>query len=177
MKKTKLEEGFEKAVTTFFDNENLNRNAQLEFIDNILMLRNEESQSFAEKNKNLLNTLKQLVLFLPSAFLLFFASVALTGRLFFPMGEGVQIVSFLQLVLLIGLSLTTIFGLGDLRNPKHIFIPFSIISVGIVLGTIGTLFCDWFGFGHFLHNYVPYFFTLAFIVPILVKDWLEKSEN
>lgn len=171
MKKTKFKEGFENAVNAFFEDEN----SALEFIENQSVIQHEAETSFTVNNKNLLSILKQVFLFLPSAFLLFFASVALTGRLLFPIGEGVQIVSFLQLVLLLGLSLTTIFGLGDLRNPKHFSIPISIISIGAILGAIGTIFCDWFGFGHFLHNYVPYFFPLAFIVPVLVKDWIEKE--
>src|SRR6185295_13423864 len=113
--------------------------------------------------RKVLNVLRQLFLFLPAAFVLFFVTVALTGFFIIPPFEGARQIYFLELITFLGLALMTMLGLGDLRNPKHLSIPLSIISVGVILGTIGTFFFDKYGFGYFLRNYVPYFLPLAFI--------------
>lgn len=177
MKEAKLKERLENAFEAFFDDTKANEKNSLECVTHETALVAGENALFSENTHQIFNILRQLLLFLPASFLLFTASVAMTARVILVEGEGVAKVSFLSLILLSVLSLLNILGLGDLRNSKHFLIPLSIISLGVFLGAIGTIFFDWFSFGTFLHSYVPYFFPLAFIVPILVKNWLDKSED
>lgn len=176
MKDVKLKERLEKAFEAFFDDAKANENNSLECVTHETVLVVSENAFFCENTHKIFNILRQLLLFLPSSFLLFTASVAMTARIILVEGEGVAKVSFLSLILLSVLSLLNILGLGDLRKPKHLSIPFSIISIGVILGAVGTFFFDWSGFSNFLFNYVPYFFPIAFIVPILVKNWLDQEK-
>jgi hypothetical protein len=175
VKDVKLKERLENAFEAFFDDAKANENNSLECVTHETALVVGENAFFSENTHKIFNILRQLLLFLPASFLLFTASVAATARFILLEGDDVITFSFLSLVLLSVLSLLTILGMGDLRKPKHLSIPFSIISIGVILGAVGTFFFDWFGFGNFLFNYVPYFFPIAFIVPILVKNWLDQE--
>lgn len=177
MKEIKLKERLENAFEAFFDNKVTNEKNSLQYAIPANIQTSSEQVFFSEKTQNIFNLLRQLFLFLPAAFLLFFVSIVLTAKFIFPLPEGVQRISFFGLMMLLGLILTTILGLGSLRNLKHFSIPLSIISLGVILGIIGTIFFDEFGFGYFLHNYVPYFFPLAFITPVLAKNWLDNSDD
>jgi hypothetical protein len=167
----------EDAYQAFFDNAKIDENNSLEYVSPEDFSTTDEKSFFSENTYQVFNVLRQLFIFLPSAFLLFFASISLTARLIFPMPENVLKVSFIQLILMLILALMTILGLGDLRNPKHLSIPLSIISVGVILGIIGTIFFDWYEFGYFIRNYVPYFLPLAFIAPILARNWADSWED
>lgn len=173
MNETKLKERITNAFDAFFDDEKISENTALEFSNDDSIFHKKET---SPTNYNLIwKVFKQVFFFLPSATLLFLASVGLTFRIFMIEGNSVITASFIQLILLLGVALTTIFGLGDLRNPKHLSIPLSIFSMGALLGTIGVTL-DWLGFGNFLFYYIGYFIPLAFIVPVLVKGWVDKPE-
>lgn len=166
MSKIKLKERLENAVEAFFDNDKLEENSQLDLYKNNAVLMNESYEISAAND--VLNTklLKKLFLFLPSAFILFLGSGGLTWRLFLPASEGVEILSIPSLVFLFLAAILTILGLGNLRNTKHLSIPLSIIALGMMLGILNSFFTS---FGSF----IPYLFPLAFIVPVLVKNWLD----
>lgn len=173
-KKVSRRERFKNTSQAFFDDAGMYEKNSLEYVPPETINATEENSLSSENTRKVLNILRQVLLFFPAAFVLFFASIAFTARFIFPLPEGVSRISFLGLLMFLGLALTTILGLGDLRNPKHLSIPLSIISVGVTLGLIGTVFFDWFGFGYFLRNYVPYFFPLAFIAPVLAKNWVDR---
>lgn len=174
MKDVKIKERLEKAFEAFFEDAKANENNSLECVTHETALVADENAVISENTHKIFNILRQLLLFLPASFLLFTASVAATARFILLEGDNVTTFSFLSLVLLSVLSLLTILGLGDLRKPKHLSIPFSIISIGVILGAVGTFFFDWFGFGNFLFNYVPYFFPLTLITAYLTKKWTDN---
>lgn len=76
------------------------------------------------------------------------------------------------MVFLIG-SFMTIFGIGDLKNPKHLAIPLSIVAVGI---TAFLLFST-FGQLRYIADYGIYFFPIALIAPFLAKDLVDKTDK
>ncbi len=170
MSKVKLKERLENAVEAFFDNEKLEENSQLDFYKNKENLINETYETPTTNDVLNIKLIKQLFLFLPSAFILFLGSGGLTWRLFLPISEGTEILSLSSLVFLLLAALLSILGLGNLRNPKHLLIPLSIISLGVFLGILTSFFTS-------VGTFIPYLFPLAFIVPVLVKSWLDKEEN
>jgi len=174
--KVKLKERLENTYQAFFDEGEVNEKIFLENVPPEISPEAETSY-FSEDPRKVLNVLRQVLLFFPATFVLFFASIVFTARFIFPLPEGVSRISWLGLIMFLGLALMTILGLGDLRNPKHLSIPLSIISLGVILGGIGTVFFDFFGFGYFLRHYAPYFFPLAFIAPILAKNWVDSLET
>ena len=171
MKEKKFKEKFENAFGSFFCDEKLDENFQLDFYGNQTILENEKSQNIVG-NIDLIKLFKEVFLFLPSALLLFIGSIGFTWRLFLPISEGVERFSMLNFIALLILSLITILGLGNLRNPKHLSIPLSIIATGVMLSVIDNVFFGGFG------GYLPYFFPLALIVSVFEKNWIYlKSEE
>ena len=171
MKDTKIKERLENAFDALFYSEKLDENFQLDFYGNQTILENEKPQNVVG-NISVINSLKEVFLFLPSALLLFIGSMGFTWRLFLPISEGVERFSMLNFIALLILSLITILGLGNLRNPKHLSIPLSIIATGVMLSVIDNVFFGGFG------GYLPYFFPLALIVSVFVKNWIYlKSEE
>lgn len=170
MNKVKLKERLENAVEAFFDNENLEENSQLELYKTSAILTNESFEPSTISNDVLnIKLLKQLFLFLPSAFILFLGSGGLTWRLLLPASEGLERFSLFNLGFLLLAAILTILGLGNLRNIKHLSIPLSIVALGVILGILNSFF-DGVG------SFIPYLFPVAFIVPVLVKNWLDSEE-
>lgn len=177
MKEVRLKERIEKAVQAFFDDERFD-NDSLNLTNYETPANLEKKPFFSETSKTVFNVFRQVFLFLPGTFVLFFMSIVFTGFLFLrPFGGGRR--GFLPaLLIFLATALMTVVGLGDWRNPKHYSIPLSIISIGVILGIVGSLFFGDYGlFGNFLRNYVPYFIPLAFIAPVLVKGWVDKTEE
>ena len=76
MKKVKLETRLEKAVNAFFENDEQFENTQLVFDRNSALLPTKKVKSFAEKADTFINIFKQIFIFLPSAFFLYFIAYA-----------------------------------------------------------------------------------------------------
>lgn len=175
MKEVRLKERLENAFAAFFDDEKLD--------DDSLSLTNYENNSslnktssFSENSKTIFKIFKRLFFFLPGNFVLFFMSIAFTGMFILRPFGGRRGIFPAALVLLIT-SLMTVFGLGDWRNPKHYYLPLSTISIGVILGIIGSFLAGDYAFGYFLRTYVPYFIPLAFIAPVLLKGWIDRTEE
>ena len=176
MKEVRLKERLENAFAAFFDDEKLD--------DDSLSLTNyennsqiEQNSSFSTTSKKIFKIFKQIFFFLPANFLLFFMSIAFTAFfLLRPVGRGGR-GFFIALLIFLLTSLMTVFGLGSLREPKHYLIPLSTISIGVILGIVGSLIFGDYGFNYFLRSVVPYFIPLAYIAPILVKSWVDKPEE
>ncbi len=196
MKKIKIEERIENAVQAFFDDEKLNENTGLEFVSNASMVRVEKNVSFVGKNRTLLSFLKQVFLFLPGTFFLFLLSFALTTVTVFlflfsfaltnvtgfnPIEAKFREGSLPIIIIVVCLSFAmTWFGLGNLRKKDDICIPVSIMGTGIILGIISGLLA---GVSYeiaeliFSDSYPLYFIPLAFIAPVLVKGWVDKTNE
>lgn len=176
MNEIKLKERLEKVFEAFFSDEKVSENQSLSITD----YKNssvEKTPFFSDTSKKIFNIFKQIFVFLPANFLLFFMSVVFTGIFILqPVWKTGRGTFFVFLVFLLT-SLMTIFGLGNSRNPKHYLIPISTISIGIFTGAIGSILLGDEGFGYFLRYYAPYFIPLAFIAPVLVKSWVDKTDD
>jgi hypothetical protein len=134
--------------------------------------------------------LKELFLFLPGTFLLFYMSFAAAMI-------AVEIVVFrrptanlpddypfvfalIGFIILLG-TVMTWFGLGDIKNRKHLAIPASIIVTGAAFGAIFRAAAKISDFADSVlddPDFLIYLFPLALIVPVLAKGIVDrKSED
>ena len=167
MKKTKFKQRVKNAASAFFENERENSGEEsLSFANDSALLKQETVERINEKGDVLVKILKRTFLFLPGAFYLFFGTLSALSFEFFWSPQSILT------VFLVG-SFMTIFGLGSLKNPKHLLIPLSIVAVGIaafeIFSAIGSLQC--------VFKYGIYFFPLALILPFLAKSLADKTEK
>ncbi len=166
MKRTKFKQRIDNAVNAFFDDEpqDLGENG-LSFARSFALLKPEPAAQFNEKGDRLMKILKRTFLFLPGAFYLFFSVLMIFSFEFFwdkPFG--------ILAAFLIG-SFMTIFGLGSLKNPKHLVIPLSIVAVGIAAFSLFSMF----GGIKYVFAYGIYFFPFALIAPFLAKSLVDSQ--
>jgi peptidoglycan/LPS O-acetylase OafA/YrhL len=166
MQKTKLKQRINNAVTAFFveDTEKFGEHS-LDFANDAALLKQETTPLFNEKGDVLVKILKQTFIFLPGALYLFFG--AIFGFIFEPFWENPL---HIFLVFLIG-ALMTIFGIGNIKNPKHLAIPLSIVAVGITAFSLFSMF----GKLKYIFEYGIYFFPIALIVAFLTKSLVDKA--
>lgn len=176
MSKAKIKERFENAVDAFFDDEKLGENAAL-IIPKDYSANFNETESFTDRHKTFIKVLKQIFLFLPGAVVFFFMSVAFTGfAILRPTpGEGHHLYLGIFITFIAGLM--TFLGLGDWKNPRHLFIPLSIFSLSAVLAIIGSITHGVDNFPQFIDHYAANFLPLAFILPFLAKALADKTER
>ena len=167
MKKTKLKHRIDNAVNAFFDN---NREIYVEnnltFASDSALLKQETAARFNEKADVLVKILKRTFLFLPGAFYLFYGMLLVFTFDFF--WNPLTVIT----VFLVG-GFMTIFGIGNLKNPKHLVIPLSICAVGVAVFALFSVF----GNAKFVFEYGTYFFPLALIAPFLVKNLVDKTDK
>ena len=154
------------AVNAFFDNApEVFGETSLTLAPDSAMLKTETAAQINEKGDRLIKILKRTFLFLPGALYLFFGMLTIFSFDFLWNPASFAI------IFLIG-SFLTIFGLGSLKNPKHLMIPVSIVLVAIttfgLFSTIGGL--------KFVFEYGIYLFPLALIVPVLVKSLMDDKK-
>lgn len=166
MKKTKFDQRINNAFTAFFDDdqENFGENS-LAFAPDSALLKPEPAAQFNEKGDRLVKILKRVFLFFPGVLYLFFGTLQILSFDFFRSPLTILV------VFLIG-SFLTIFGLGNLKNPKHLAIPLSIVAVGIItfwfFSTLGGL--------KYVFEYGIYFFPLALIAPVLANSLVDDKK-
>lgn len=168
MKKTKIKQRIDNAVNAFFETEQEHSGEEsLSFASNSALLKQKDEASHLDrKGDALVKILKQTFLFLPGAMYLFFFVLLIFTFDF--LRNPLTILG----VLLIG-SFLTIFGLGNLRNPKHLVIPLSILTVGaMTFGLFSAL-----GYERLIFEYGIYFFPMALIAPFLAKNLVDKTDN
>jgi hypothetical protein len=163
MRKTKIEQRVENAFNAFFENDEQDVfENSLSFTPDAALLKPETAANFNEKGDRLLKILKRTFVFLPGVLYLFFGTFSILAFDF--LWNPLIILA----VFLIG-SFMTIFGIGSLKNPKHLVIPLSIIAVAVAaFGTFST-----FGNLKYVFEYGIYFFPLALIAPFLAKSWVD----
>jgi hypothetical protein len=190
MRKVKLDSKSEKSAERFFDDENPDKNETLCFTGSTDVLGLGKERSFTNEQKYFTKLLKQVFIFLPRTFLLFYMSfgvviifmeIAVYGRPVETLPDDFPFqFAFMGLIILLG-TLMTWFGLGDLKNRKHFAIPTSLIALGVILGAIVKIaekvsdsadkMLDDF-------SYLIYLLPLALITPFLAKGIVEwKSED
>jgi hypothetical protein len=166
MKKTKIKRRINNAVNAFFDDapETLGE-TDLVLASDAALLKPETAAQINEKGDRLIKILKRTFLFLPGALYLFFGTLTIVSFDFLWNPASALIIFSIG-------SFLTIFGLGSLKNPKHLMIPSSIVLVALttfwLFSTIGGL--------KFVFEYGVYLFPLALIVPILVKSLSDEKK-
>ncbi len=175
MEKTKIKQRFANAADAFFADQNSIENNLESFSDESVFSPKEFSTDFSAKADVGFRIFKQIFLFLPGAFLLFFLSIVLTGFLVLRPPVGAENHVLYGLAVMTISALMTFFGLGDWRKLEHFSIPLSIVSLGAILGFAGSLLFGLEKFIFFVDRYVIYFFPLALIVPFLAKGWVDRK--
>lgn len=167
MKKTKLKHRIENAVNAFFENDRENYvENKLTLAGDSRLLKQETAARFNEKGDVLVKTLKRTFIFFPGVLYLFFGALNILAFDF--LWNPLAVLA----VFLIG-SFMTIFGIGNLKNPKHLVIPLSISVVGVAAFTIFSMF----GGLKSVFEYGIYFFPLALIAPLLAKSLIDKTDE
>ncbi len=168
MKKTKIEQRIKNAANAFFDNDRENFGEEsLSFANNSALLKQETAERFGEKGDVLIKILRRTFIFLPGVFYLFFATIAIFTF------ELVQNNPLGLLAAFIIGSFMTIFGIGNLKNPKHLAIPLSIIAVSVTTFSLFAMFDK----SKYVFEYGIYFFPAALIAPFLAKSLADKTDE
>jgi len=174
MERVELKERFAPKVVACFEDEQSFENAAMTYSSIDSLAKNKEKTGFSRNAEILITILRQVFLFFPGAFALYFVTVSLTGFFYFKpyVIGGSQV----PLSLIIGFisSILTFLGLGNIKNPKHLIIPLSIIVFSIAIGLLGCYRYDSGTFLYFLGRYVPLFFPLALIIPFFAKFWIDN---
>jgi hypothetical protein len=151
------------------------------------ILQPDASTELTGKYKYFVNALKQIFLFLPGTFFLYFVgfvAAIIFMDIFFhqrPLADLPPSAPF-QIALLgiigIGGSFMTWFGLGDLKNTRHRAIPASILATGAMIGIIVKALenISEFAVG-LLRDFdgLMYLFPLVLIIPVLTKGWVDRK--
>lgn len=185
MSKVKLEAKSEKSADAFFEDEKLAANAALSFVNDAKTL--EPENDFAGKQKPFINLLKQVFLFLPGTFLLFFTSfgaaiifmeIVVYRRTLETLPNDFPFqFALISLVILLG-TLMTWFGFGDIKNRKHFAIPASLIVTGAMIGAVVKAAANVSDLADKMlddFSYIIYLFPLALVIPILAKGIVDRN--
>ena len=166
MKKTKFEKRCERAVEAFFAaGDDIKGETRLARSRDARLAATEAK--FDERGELIVRFLKRAFIFLPGAMYLFFGSMFAFSLDFFGRNPF-AIAAFLS----IGGTMT-MFGLGRLRNPKHVVIPLAIVAVGTttfaVFAAAGAL--------RSLFEFGVYCFPLALAAAVLARDLVDRPPN
>ncbi len=187
MRKITLDMKSEKSSGASFDSENSDENEALIFAGSAKMSGIKKDEDFAHEHKSLISILKQIVLFLPGTFLLFFMSfgaaiIAMEIVVFrrpletLPDDFPFQF-TLIGLIVFLG-TLMTWSGLGDVKNKKHFAIPASLMVTGATLGAIAKATANLSDLADRMlddFSYLIYLLPLALIVPILAKSIVDRK--
>jgi hypothetical protein len=187
MRKVKLDTKSEKSADAFFESENPDENAALSFANSAEILELEKERGFTGEHKSFINLLKQVFIFLPGTFLLFFMSfgaaiifmeiVVFRRALEMLPGDFPLQFALIGLIVFLG-TLMTWFGLGDIKNRKHFAIPASLIVTGATLGVIVKATASLSDLADKMlddFSYLIYLLPLALIIPILAKSIVDRK--
>ena len=187
MGKAKLDTKSEKSADPPFVGEHPGESEALSFTGSAKMSEINKDEALADEPKPYVTLLKQLFLFLPGTFLLFFMSFGV-GIIFMeivvyrrPLATLPDDYPFqfalMGLIVLLG-TLMTWLGLGDIKNRKHFAIPASLMVTGAIIGAVvkatarisevaDRMLDD---FSHLI-----YLLPLALIIPVLAKSIVDRK--
>jgi hypothetical protein len=175
MKKTTFERRVENSVAAFFATDENAASSSLCLADESALLRQERVASFNEKGDTLLKILKQVFLFLPGAFFLYFGTTFFLYAYFvtkldlFGFGSG-----FVGLLIS---SLMTVVGIGSIKNLKHFSIPASICAFSFLVFMLSSLLSTETTQAKFLFDYSIYLFPFVLISAFLVRKLADKTND
>ncbi len=168
----KVKERFENAVEAFFEDPRV-KNEEIKNYETPYIAETPNVVEETSRGKTILRALRQVLLYLPGTFGLWFATGALVFHLVAQTGYsfGKWEYSFL----FVSLLCVTI-GLGDLRKAKD-YIPAALITgygvlFGIAVGLSPSLKKFLIDDMNFL-----YIFPLALMLPFIAKLWTERVET
>lgn len=187
MREDKEDTKSDKIRDVFFGNQNLGENAPLTSVKSINVSNSEKENSFRDKHQSFINLFKQVFIFLPGTFLLFFMSfgAAIIFMEIFVSGRALETLpddfpfqfALIGLVVFAGILMTW-FGLGDIKNRKHFAIPVSIMVTGTITGAAlkaATKISDLANRMLDDFSYLIYLLPLALIIPILAKSIVDRK--
>jgi hypothetical protein len=187
MRKTKLDSKAEKSAAAFFEQENFDKIAALSSVSSTKVSEPEKEDISTNKFKSFTSHLKQVFLFLPGTFLLFFVSfgaaiilieIVVYRRAFETLPDDFPFqLALIGLIALLG-TLMTWFGLGDIKNRNHFAIPTSLMVTGMLIGAIVKAIASLSNLADRMlddFNYLIYLLPLALIIPILAKGIVDRK--
>ncbi len=187
MRKVRLDTKPEKSAEAFFDDENPDKNEALSFANSSKILELKKEKSFRDEHKFFINLLKQIFIFLPGTFLLFFMSygAAIIAMEIVVYRRALETLpddfpfqfALIGLILFLG-TLMTWFGLGDIKNRKHFAIPASLVITGAIIGAVVKAAAKVSDLADKMlddFSYLIYLLPLALIVPILAKSIVDRK--
>jgi hypothetical protein len=186
MRKVNLDTKCKKSTDAFVD-ENFDENAALSFAGSAKILELEKENRFTGEHTSFITLLKQIFIFLPGTFLLFFTSfgaaiifmeIVVYRRAFETLPDDFPLqFALIGLIIFLG-TLMTWFGLGDIKNRKHFAIPASLMVTGAMIGAVVKATASVFDLADKMlddFSYLIYLLPLALIVPILAKSIVERK--
>ena len=168
MSKIKLDDRIENAMNAFFETEPERGALAMRYgVHDELII--SAKPAFSEKFGEWSTLLRELVLFGPGTFLLFFLTLFV---IFFYPTVGLPFQAFIAIATA---SFITFAGAGDIRNVKNLAVPATVIVIVSAVGVIRSVFP--------VPEYVsPYFswafcsFPFALIAAKLVQMWLAEKK-
>ena len=122
---------------------------------------------------DVLQIVRQVFVFFPATLVLWISTVEWVTITANNPGSPTPWVAYAVMIIT---SLATILGIGDIRNPKHLVIPASIMSVGALLGLVFFLLPfdapRVIGIGGLL-----WFLPLALMAPFIAKFWVDGIDE
>ena len=187
MRKVKLDTKSEKSAEALFDNEISDRSEALGFAGSASILELDKEKGFSGERKFIINLLKQVFIFLPGTFLLFFmsfgAAIIFMETIVYrraletlPDDYPLQF-ALIGLIVILGTFMTW-FGLGDIKNRKHFAIPASLIVSGAITGAVVKAAASVSDLADRMlddFSYLIYLLPLALIIPILAKSIVDRK--
>jgi hypothetical protein len=181
MKNIKLKRRIDSAVDAFFAGENPVENNIERFRNESELWQGKKSFNVPQNSGALEKILKQIFLYFPGTFILYAMSlgfaVVFVSAYFRPSGVTMRFEMIWMMLLFLAAILMTWLGLGDVRKPKHLVIPASIIAVGVCVGAVvGVLITiPFYGRLFFRDSFPFYILPLALIVPFLAKGLVDRK--
>ncbi len=174
MKKKTIEQRINNSINVFFDeSQNFGEN-KLSYVNNVALAKDESKTTFTEKADGFGKILKTVFIFLPGAFFLYFISIFFLYAFFI---DKTNLLNFgFGLMFWVVSALMTMFGIGDIKKLRSLWIPASVCAVSFAPFVI-SLFLPSSMQTKFLFEYAAYFFPLVLIVSYLTKTLIDKADN
>ncbi|HQU93726.1 MAG TPA: hypothetical protein PLK77_15590 [Pyrinomonadaceae bacterium] len=168
MSKTKLDARLENALNAFFETEPEPNRFELAYCDQPTAIAS-TGATFSEKANKWSGILRELLMFGPGTFALFYMTLA--AAFFFP-AIGL---SFQGLFMLLSAAFLTYAGSGSLKSIKNLTVPLTVIVMALAVVSFSLLFFGRQDAGIYFW-YSIYLFPLVLIAAKLVQNWVADKE-
>jgi hypothetical protein len=167
MKNTKLDERLERAIDAFFETEPEPNRFELAYSGQTALVSTEPT--FSEKAEKWSGIFRQVLVFAPGSFALYFLTLALAY--FYPtIGVGAE-----GIFMFISAMFLTYAGSGNIKNIKNIFVPLSVIAFALlVVGTSLIIFGSQNASLYFWYSI--YLFPLVLIAANIIRGLVADEE-